>query len=349
MTAVYAETPTDTTVEPLVDVRDLAVHFPVKGSGFAQPAQVLRAVDGVSFTLMRGKSLGLVGESGCGKTTAAMALVGLTDATAGTIHIDGIPVTTRPAQRPALARRVQLVFQDPYSSLNPRMTVGEALRGPLQLHRLHGGDTQARVSQLLEAVGLRPEHAARYPHEFSGGQRQRIGIARALVLEPALLVGDEPVSALDVSVQAQILNLLQRLQDTLGLSMLIISHNLAVIEHLCDDVAVMYLGRIVEQGSVADIIGQPLHPYTQALIAAAPGGDANRDAGKTGKTHARKTHRITPVLQGDLPSPLNPPAGCPLHPRCPRASHICHTTTPPPIAPSSAAGGLVHAVSCHHV
>jgi len=348
MTAVYGAPQ----AEVLVDVRDLAVHFPVKGSGFAQPAQVLRAVDGVSFTLARGKSLGIVGESGCGKTTAAMALVGLTDATGGTIHIDGVPVTTRPAQRPALARRVQLVFQDPYSSLNPRMTVGEALHGPLRLHRLHDGDRDARVAQLLEAVGLRPEHAARFPHEFSGGQRQRIGIARALALEPALLVGDEPVSALDVSVQAQILNLLLRLQDTLGLSMIIISHNLAVIEHLCDEVAVMYLGRIVEQGSVADIIGQPLHPYTQALIAAAPGGDLNRDAnrdlnraaGKTGKTH-----KITPVLQGDLPSPLNPPAGCPLHPRCPRASQICHTTAPPLVASSAVARGSVHTVSCHHV
>jgi len=330
MTAVQTESDNP----PLVDVRDLAVHFPVKRAGFSQPTQVLRAVDGVSFTLARGKSLGIVGESGCGKTTAAMALVGLTAATRGSIRIDGVPVSTANAQRQTLARRVQLVFQDPYSSLNPRMTVGEALRGPLTLHRLHRENVEARVAQLLEQVGLRPEHAQRFPHEFSGGQRQRIGIARALALEPALLVGDEPVSALDVSVQAQILNLLQRLQDTLGLSMIIISHNLAVIEHLCDDVAVMYLGRIVEQGSVADIIGAPLHPYTQALIAAAPGGAARQ----TGTTHT-----MTPVLQGDLPSPLDPPAGCPLHPRCPRASQICHTT-----APTLLARGPTHAVSCHH-
>jgi len=302
--------------EPLVTVHDLAVHFPVKVGGLTQAPQVLRAVDGVSFTLARGKSLGIVGESGCGKTTAAMALVGLTAATRGTIQIDGVPVT--PDAR------------HPYSSLNPRMTVDDALRGPLRLHRLHGNDLDARVAQLLEQVGLRPEQGKRFPHEFSGGQRQRIGIARALALEPALLVGDEPVSALDVSVQAQILNLLLRLQDTLALSMIIISHNLAVIEHLCDDVVVMYLGRIVEQGSVADIIGEPLHPYTQALIAAAPGS-------------ARKTHKITPVLQGDLPSPMNPPAGCPLHPRCPRATQICHTT-----APSLVTHDAIHAVSCHH-
>jgi len=312
-------------------VRDLSVHFPLKRASRSQPAQVLRAVDGVSFTLARGKSLGIVGESGCGKTTAAMALVGLTAATSGTIRIAGVAVTPRALDRLALARRVQLVFQDPYSSLNPRMTVGEALRGPLRLHRLHADDSEARVAQLLQQVGLQPEHAQRFPHEFSGGQRQRIGIARALVLQPALLVGDEPVSALDVSVQAQILNLLQRLQDTLNLSMIIISHNLAVIEHLCDEVLVMYLGRVVEQGSVADIIGQPLHPYTQALINAAPGGGG-------------KTRSIRPVLQGDLPSPLDPPAGCPLHPRCPRASAICQTTAPPLVARSAH-----HAVSCHHV
>jgi len=258
--------------DPLVAVRDLAVHFPVKGSGFSQAPQVLRAVDGVSFTLARGKSLGIVGESGCGKTTAAMALVGLTAATRGTIQIDGVSVTPAASQRPALARRVQLVFQDPYSSLNPRMTVDEALRGPLRLHHLHRNDLDARVAQLLEQVGLRPEHGKRFPHEFSGGQRQRIGIARALILRPTLIVCDEPVSALDVSVQAQVLNLLVELRQEFGLSCLFISHDLSVVRYISDRIMVLHQGRIVETGAFDALWDAPQHPYTRSLLAAIPGG-----------------------------------------------------------------------------
>jgi len=314
---------------PLLHVQDLHVHFKIKPDRLLGQPATLRAVDGISFSLERGQSLGIVGESGCGKTSAALALVGLTKPTSGDILVNGMPMVADRRERKALAQQIQLVFQDPYSSLNPRMTVGDALRGPLLLHGLNTReDVDEAVGRLLTQVGLRPEHAARYPHEFSGGQRQRIGIARALALRPAILVGDEPVSALDVSVQAQILNLLLELQQTLGLSLVIISHNLAVIEHLCDKIVVMYLGRIVEQGSYADVTAAPRHPYTPALIAAAPGGE------RTGE-------RV--VLQGDLPSPLDPPPGCPFNPRCPRATDICRQEMPVLASHSPS-----HTVACHH-
>jgi oligopeptide/dipeptide ABC transporter ATP-binding protein len=304
----------------LLEVRGLTRHFPIRRGLFGRQVGAIRAVDGVSFWVERGRTLGLVGESGSGKTTTGRTLLRLIEPTSGRALFDGEDIFAlgRKELR-RLRRRAQIVFQDPYGSLNPRMTVGDMLREVLSVHRLaRGRAVEQRVRQLLDVVGLLPSHAERYPHEFSGGQRQRIGIARALSVEPEFIVCDEPVSALDVSVQAQVLNLLQDLQRQLGLSYLFIAHDLGVVEHISDEIAVMYLGRIVELGTTAQVISSPRHPYTRALLSSVPHPEPDR---------ARP--RI--ILRGDLPSPANPPPGCPFHPRCqhPLKDLDCARIVPP--------------------
>jgi oligopeptide transport system ATP-binding protein len=303
----------------LLEVNDLKVHFPVKHGLFSPVRDYVKAVDGVSFKLEAGKTLGLVGESGCGKTTLSRAILRLLDPTGGSLRLDGEDITqmTGGALRER-RRKFQMIFQDPYSSLNPRMTAGEIVGEPVEIHGLakSAAEKRDRVAALLKSVGLSPEHAARYPHEFSGGQRQRIAIARALAVEPKLILCDEPVSALDVSIQAQVINLLQDLQRERGVAYLFISHDLAVVEHLSDEILVMYLGKIVESGPAAEICGNPRHPYTQALLSAVP-------------EIRTEDNRRRIVLGGDLPSPIHPPAGCPFHPRCPVAEKRCQTEVPP--------------------
>ena len=301
-------------------VRNLVKHFPVTHGLFRRHSGTVKAVDGISFDVAPGETLGLVGESGCGKTTAGRSILRLIEPTSGEIRFDGqdVRALSGDALR-ALRRRMQIVFQDPYSSLNPRMTVGAIVREGLTIHRIaEGAAATARVQQLLQEVGLRPEYASRYPHEFSGGQRQRIGIARALAVEPGFIVCDEPVSALDVSVQAQVINLLQDLQRDRGLAYLFIAHDLSVVEHVADRVAVMYLGHIVEYAHAADLYREPLMPYTQALLSAVPVPDP-------------ATGRQRIVLSGDVPSPAHPPSGCPFHPRCPhpRKDAACARIVPP--------------------
>jgi oligopeptide/dipeptide ABC transporter ATP-binding protein len=290
---------------PLLEVRDLKKHFPVRRGLLSGEGSPLKAVDGVSFEIRRGETLGLVGESGSGKTTTGRAILRLTEPTSGEVRFNGEDVGAMdPEALRAFRRRAQIIFQDPYGSLNPRLTAGGAIREVLRVHGLAAGSEAARVAELLELVGLHPSHAGRYPHEFSGGQRQRVGIARALAVEPDLIVCDEPVSALDVSVQAQVVNLLASLQDRLGLAYLFIAHDLGVVEHVSDRIAVMYLGRIVEMADAEELIRSPRHPYTRALLSAVPVPEPGR-----------RRDRI--VLPGDLPSPVDPPAGCPFHPRCP--------------------------------
>jgi oligopeptide transport system ATP-binding protein len=298
--------------DALLDVRGLKKYFPIRTDFFGRPRGYVRAVDDVSFWLRRGETLGLVGESGSGKTTTGRSILRLIEPTAGVARFDGRDIFQMDDDElRRLRRRAQIVFQDPFDSLNPRMTVGEALREVLAVHRLaRGADADRRVAELLEMVGLVPDHARRYPHEFSGGQRQRIGIARALSVEPEFIVCDEPVSALDVSVQAQVLNLLRDLQRQLGLAYLFIAHDLSVVEHVSDRIAVMYLGRIVEIGPAEAVIREPKHPYTRALLSAVPVAEPP-DRGGNGPARERIT------LHGDVPSPANPPSGCPFHPRCP--------------------------------
>lgn len=297
---------------------------------------MLAAVDGVSFSLARGRTLGLVGESGCGKSTLSRAVLRLIPPTGGRVRYDGTDITAlSPRALRPLRRRMQMVFQDPLGSLNPRLSIGDALTEPLHVHRV-GASAAARralAAALLERVGMSPEALIRYPHEFSGGQRQRIGIARALALGPELLVCDEPVSALDVSIQSQILNLLAELQRELGLAYLFIAHNLGVVRRLCDDVAVMYLGRFVEVAPAAELFGTPRHPYTQALLAAAPriraaGAATTVDQGGSGAPGGSRDPTPLPLLAGDPPSPLNPPSGCAFHPRCPIAEARCRVDRP---------------------
>jgi oligopeptide transport system ATP-binding protein len=293
----------------LLEVKNLKVHFPVKHGLFSRVKAHVKAVDDVSFSIAPGETLGLVGESGCGKTTLGRAIVKLVEPTAGSILFEGedIAQLSGSALR-ARRRKFQMIFQDPYGSLNPRMTVGQIIGEAIDIHQLveNSSARQKRIIELLRAVGLDPMHAQRYPHEFSGGQRQRIGIARALAVEPKLIVCDEPVSALDVSVQAQIINLLQDLQQQHGIAYLFIAHDLAVVEHISRRVMVMYLGKIVELAEAKAIISAPKHPYTQALLSAVPEVDPD-------------TKRKRIVLPGDVPSPINPPSGCPFHPRCPIA------------------------------
>ena len=306
--------------DALLVVRGLKKYFPIRKGFFQSHVGDVKAVDGVSFFLKRGETVGLVGESGCGKTTTGRTILRMEPATAGEALFEGKNILTMEREElRAFRRRAQYVFQDPFSSLNPRMTIGETLREVLHIHALaSGAAADARIAELLRVVGLRPEYAVRYPHEFSGGQRQRIGIARALAVEPDLIICDEPVSALDVSVQAQVINLLQDLQREFGLTFLFIAHDLSVVEHISDRVAVMYLGRIVELADSDELYRNPLMPYTQALLSAAPVADPRHQ-------------RARIVLHGDVPSPANPPSGCPFHPRCqhPLKDADCARIVPP--------------------
>ena len=305
----------------LVEVRDLVKHFPIRrGVIFQKQIGAVKAVDGISFDVKQGETLGIVGETGCGKSTTARLLCRLMDPTSGSIMFDGREVGTQKGDDlKALHREMQMVFQDPYSSLNPRKSVGSIISDPYVIHGLYTGDGERkrRVQDLMDRVGLNPEHYNRYPHEFSGGQRQRIGVARAIALEPKLLIADEPVSALDVSIQAQVLNLLRELQRDMGLTLVFIAHDLSVVRHMCDRVAVMYLGRIVEMADSDVLYSSPRHPYTGALLSAVPVPDPR------GGTEQRQ------LLTGDVPSPANPPSACRFHTRCPKAQPKCSEDDPP--------------------
>lgn len=317
----------------LLEVRGLVTSYPVRGGAFARTTERVRAVDGVDLDVRQGEALGLVGESGCGKTTLGRSILRLTAVDEGTVRFDGKDVLGASGRElRELRREIQVIFQDPFSSLDPRATVGDSIAEGLRVHGVAKRDRHGRVADVLELVGLEPYHARRYPHEFSGGQRQRIGIARALAVEPRLLVADEPVSALDVSIQSQILNLLRRLQQELDFSLVFVAHDLSVVEHLCDRVAVMYLGRIVEVGTRDEVFGDPQHPYTRALLSAIPVPDPSR-------------RRTRVALSGELPSPLDPPSGCHFHPRCPIAvAGVCDVVDPA-LRPRDE--GDAHLAECH--
>ena len=304
-------------MENLLTVNDLKVHFPIKKGLFSKTVGYVYAVDGVSFALKKGETIGLVGESGCGKTTTGLAILKLIESTGGKIIFQEKDISQLTKQQlRTLKKEMQIIFQDPYSSLNPRMTVNQIINDPMEIHGVFpGSERKERIAYLLKKVGLTPEQGRRYPHEFSGGQRQRIGIARALALNPRLIIGDEPVSALDVSIQAQIINLLIELQGEFDLSYIIIAHDLAVVEHICDRIAVMYLGKIVEMTSYKNLYTHAKHPYTQALLSAIPVPDP-------------KTSKQRMILKGDVPSPINPPSGCHFHPRCPHRLDICEKDEP---------------------
>lgn len=307
--------------DTLLDINGLKMHFPVKSNGLLRRTiGAVKAVDGLSFSVKRGETLGLVGESGCGKSTTGRAILQLHRPTAGTVSFDGTDLTKLKGEAMRqMRRKVQIIFQDPYASLNPRMTVGDIVGEPIRVHGLRTGkEVRTRVEELLRVVGLNPYFINRYPHEFSGGQRQRIGIARALAVEPDFIVCDEPVSALDVSIQAQIINLLQDLQGQFGLTYLFIAHNLSVVKHISDRVAVMYLGKMVELAPSKELYANPMHPYTQALLSAVPIPDPEVE---------KQRQRI--ILQGDVPSPLNPPTGCHFHTRCPIVIDKCKAEDPP--------------------
>ena len=329
--------------EPILSVRNLVKEFPIRSRGLLpKTVGAVHAVSGVSFDLYPGETLGLVGESGCGKTTTSRAVLNLQPATSGNVVFQGQDLTKLgKARMRALRRDLQLVFQDPFASLNPRITVNEIIAEPLKIHGLYADGGRAQVAELMRLVGLNPEHGNRFPHEFSGGQRQRIGIARALALKPKVLVLDEPVSALDVSIQAGVINLLEDLQDELGLAYLFVAHDLSVVRHIADRVAVMYLGKIVEVGPSDELFERPLHPYTQALISAIPIPDPRRE---------RERERI--LVQGDVPSPANPPSGCRFRTRCPKLltlseteAALCSREEPALI---SRGLGDAHPAACHY-
>ena len=308
------------TAPDLIQVNDLQMHFPVtKGIVFQRQVGAVKAVDGVSFSIKKGETLGLVGESGCGKSTTGRAILQLYRPTAGSVLFQGQDlVKLKGEDLRRMRRKVQMIFQDPYASLNPRMTVGDIIGEPIRVHNLRQGKAvRERVQELLQLVGLNPYFINRYPHEFSGGQRQRIGIARALAVEPEFVVCDEPVSALDVSIQAQVINVLMELQERLSLSYLFVAHDLAVVRHISHRIAVMYLGRIVEIADRDDLFRQPLHPYTQALLSAVPVADPDVEAA-----------RPRQVIQGEVPSVIRPPSGCHFHPRCPQAMARCRSESP---------------------
>jgi oligopeptide transport system ATP-binding protein len=319
--------------EPLLEVRNLEKHFPVRDGWFGRAVQHVRAVDGVSFNLHKGETLGLVGESGCGKSTLGRAILYLQPPTRGSVRLGGELLGTGDRERlQAQRRRMQIVFQDPFASLSPRRTIAQILREPLDVHRIGSpAERREKVEELLATVGMRTNALNRYPHEFSGGQRQRIGIARALALNPEFIVADEPVSALDVSVQSQVLNLIEKLQAEWGIAFLFIAHDLAVIQHVSDVVAVMYLGKIVEQAPAMEIYRSPRHPYTKALLSAIPVPDPQH-----------KAQRI--ILTGDVPSPANPPSGCAFRNRCPIATSRCAAETP---QLKESARDPAHRVACH--
>ena len=317
--------------ENLLEVKNLVKYFPVRGGVFSRVRNYVKAVDGISFEVKPGETLGLVGESGCGKSTAGRSILRLIEPTSGEINFEGENICDLSNEELRKRRRqMQIIFQDPYASLNPRMTIGSIVGEPLTIHNVaKGQERKDRVEQLLHRVGLRPEHIRRYPHEFSGGQRQRIGLARALALNPKLIIGDEPVSALDVSIQAQVINLLEDLQKDLGIAYVMIAHDLAVVQHVSDRIAVMYLGKIVELAEADELVSSPKHPYTEALLSAVPVPDPTV-----------KTERI--LLKGDVPSPVNPPSGCRFHTRCPYKEDICEQEDPPMLEMSPG-----HTVACH--
>jgi oligopeptide/dipeptide ABC transporter ATP-binding protein len=328
----------DLSDDALVRVDNLVKHFPVKGNGMlGRTVSHVQAVDGVSLTVKRGQTLGLVGETGCGKSTLARCIAGLIPATSGKVYFEGKDITNlgRSAMQP-YRREIQMIFQDPYGSLNPRRRVGSIIGEPFAIHKTATGPQRKRaVQDLMERVGLNPEHYNRFPAEFSGGQRQRIGVARALALRPKLIICDEPVSALDVSIQAQVLNLLADLQDDFGLSYLFIAHDLEVVRHVSDAVTVMYLGRVAEFGTGDQVYDTPRHPYSAALLSAAPAADPDSAAAR---------QRI--ILTGDVPSPINPPSGCRFHPRCPKAQDRCGTDEP--ALESKAGDAITHLTACHY-
>ncbi|MCA9892545.1 MAG: dipeptide ABC transporter ATP-binding protein [Anaerolineae bacterium] len=324
--------------ETILSVKNLKKHFPIT-AGFILQREVgaVKAVDGVSFDVKRGETLGLVGESGCGKSTTGRTILQLYRPTAGTVEFEGRDLTTlKGNDLRQMRKEMQIIFQDPFASLNPRMTVGSIVSEPLQIHGLYPNksERQEYVEALLERVGLNPYFINRYPHEFSGGQRQRIGIARALALRPSFIVADEPISALDVSIQAQVVNLMEELQEELGLTYLFIAHDLSMVRHICDRVAVMYLGKIVELGSTREVYDNPLHPYTQALLSAVPEPDPSKEA-----------NRRRLIIKGDLPSPANPPAGCNFSTRCPVSFDLCYQDPDPELIEHSPG----HWAACHRV